>query len=98
MDKRNFAFGRVNFIMMAVSMLIVVVGFILMSGGSSDEHQFNPEIFSTMRVKVAPIVCFIGFVSLIAGIMKKPKSFASDGHAAAKEETLTHDENKKTVE
>ena len=41
MDKRNFAFGRVNFIMMAVSMLIVVVGFILMSGGSSDEHQFN---------------------------------------------------------
>ncbi|WP_337586680.1 DUF3098 domain-containing protein, partial [Prevotella pectinovora] len=63
MDKRNFAFDRVNFMLIGISMLIVIVGFILMSGGSSDEHQFNPEIFSTMRVKVAPIVCFIGFVS-----------------------------------
>lgn len=85
MDKRIFAFGRVNFIMMAVSMLIVVVGFILMSGGSSDEHQFNPEIFSTMRVKVAPIVCFIGFVSMICAIMIKPKD-------AGGNETATHGE------
>ncbi len=73
MDKRNFAFGRINFIMMAVSMLIVIVGFILMSGGGSDEHHFNAEIFSTMRVKVAPVVCFIGFVSMIGAIVVKPK-------------------------
>ncbi len=73
MDKRNFAFGRINFIMMAVSMLVVIVGFILMSGGSSDEHHFNPEIFSAMRVKVAPIVCFVGFVSMIGAILIKPK-------------------------
>lgn len=98
MDKRNLAFDRTNFIMIAVSMLIVVIGFILMSGGGSDEHTYNPEIFSTMRTKVAPVVCFVGFVSLVVGIMKKPKSLASDGHAAAKEETLTHDGNKKTIE
>lgn len=73
MDKRNFAFDRINFIMIAVSMVIVVIGFILMSGGSSDEHTFNPEIFSATRIKVAPVVCFVGFVSLIAGIMRKPK-------------------------
>lgn len=73
MDKRNFAFDRINFIMIAVSMVIVVIGFILMSGGSSDEHTFNPDIFSATRIKVAPVVCFVGFVSLIAGIVRKPK-------------------------
>ena len=73
MDKRNLAFDRTNFIMIAVSMLIVVIGFILMSGGGSDEHTYNPEIFSTMRTKVAPVVCFAGFVSLIWGIIRKPK-------------------------
>lgn len=73
MDKRNFAFDRINFIMIAVSMLIVVAGFIMMSGASSDAHHFNPEIFSTVRIKVAPVVCFIGFVSMIFGIVRKPK-------------------------
>ena len=73
MDKRNFAFDRINFIMIAVSMVIVVIGFILMSGGGSDEHTFTPEIFSATRIKVAPVVCFVGFVSLVVGIMRKPK-------------------------
>lgn len=76
MDKKNLAFDRTNFIMIGVSMLIVIVGFVMMSSGSSDEHTFNPEIFSTMHIKVAPVVCFIGFVSLIAGIMRKPKGEA----------------------
>lgn len=73
MDKRNFAFDRVNFIMIAVSMLIVIIGFVMMSGGGSTEHHYDPEIFNTMRVKVAPVVCFVGFVSLICGIVRKPK-------------------------
>lgn len=73
MEKRNLAFDKVNFIMMAVSMLIVVVGFILMSGTSSTEVHFNQDIFSTLRVKVAPVVCFVGFVSMIYAVMRKPK-------------------------
>ncbi len=73
MEKRNLAFDKVNFIMMAVSMLIVVVGFILMSGASSTEVHFNQDIFSTLRVKVAPVVCFVGFVSMIYAVMRKPK-------------------------
>lgn len=76
MDKKNLAFDRTNFIMIGISMLIVIIGFVMMSGGSSDEHTFNPDIFSTMRIKVAPVVCFIGFVSLIAGIVRKPKGGA----------------------
>lgn len=72
-DKKNYAFGKMNFILMAVSMLIVIIGFILMSGASSDETAFNEGIFSPMRIKVAPVVCFIGFVSMIYAIVHKTK-------------------------
>lgn len=77
MDKQNFPFEEINFILIAISMVIVVIGFIMMSGASSDASNYNPEIFSTMRIKVAPAVCFIGFVSIIAGIMYRPKSSGS---------------------
>lgn len=73
MEKKDLALGKVNFIMLAVSMLIVVIGFVMMSGASSDAEHYNPEIFNTMRTKVAPVVCLIGFVSIIAGIMYRPK-------------------------
>lgn len=73
MEKKNLALGKVNFIMLAVSMVIVIIGFLLMSGGSSDTESYNPDIFSAMRTKVAPAVCFIGFISIIVGIMYKPK-------------------------
>lgn len=74
MDKKNLAFDRMNFILLAVGMLIVIVGFILMSGGSTDDNSFNPEIFSTMRVKIAPAICFVGFVSIVYAIIRKPKT------------------------
>lgn len=73
MDKKNLAFDKTNFILVAVGMAIVILGFILMSGGGSDEHTFDPTIFSTMRIKVAPVVCFLGFVSIIYAIIRKPK-------------------------
>lgn len=78
MDKKNLALGKVNFIMLAVSMIIVVVGFVMMSGAGSDTSQYNPEIFNAMRTKVAPVVCFIGFVSIIVGIMYRPKENDND--------------------
>ncbi|MBQ0074293.1 MAG: DUF3098 domain-containing protein [Prevotella sp.] len=69
MDNKNFAFGKMNFILIGVSMLIVVIGFLMMAGDSSSVEAFNEDIFSTMRVKVAPVVCLVGFVSIIGGIM-----------------------------
>lgn len=71
--RRDFAFDRVNFMLLAVSFAIVVIGLILMSGASSTEDAYNPEIFSAMRVKVAPVVCFVGFVSMIYAIIRKPR-------------------------
>ena len=73
MENKNLAFGKSNFILLGVGMLIVVIGFVLMSGGESTDAAYDPEIFSPMRIKVAPVVCFIGFVSMVYAIIHKPK-------------------------
>lgn len=73
MDKRNFAFDRVNFILLAVGMAIVIIGFLLMSGSGSTETFYDPDIFSARRIKVAPVVCLFGFVSMIYAVIRKPK-------------------------
>lgn len=73
MDNRNFAFKRINFILLAISMAIVVIGFLLMSGPGSTETEFNPEIFSDRRIKLAPVVCLVGFLMMIVAVMYKPK-------------------------
>ncbi|MBR7031691.1 MAG: DUF3098 domain-containing protein [Prevotella sp.] len=74
MDKRNFAFDKVNFILLAVGMAIVVVGFLLMTGAGSSDSVYEPDIFSARRIKVAPIVCLVGFVSMIYAVVRKPKN------------------------
>ena len=73
MDKSNFAFGRTNFILLAIGLAIVVIGFILMAGGGSTQEAYNPEIFSARRIKVAPLVCLFGFVSMIYAVVHKSK-------------------------
>ena len=73
MDKRNFAFDKVYFILLAIGMIVVIIGFVLMSGGGSTEEAYDPSIFSPMRIKVAPVVCLLGFVSMIYAIIRKPK-------------------------
>ena len=74
MDDRNFAFDKINYILLAIGMAVVVVGFILMGGSGSDETAYNPDIFSARRIKVAPVVCLIGFVSMIYAVIRKPKT------------------------
>lgn len=73
MNKRDFAFGRMNFILLAIGMAVVIIGFILMGGDGSTAEAYNPDIFSPMRIKVAPIVCLIGFVSMIYAVVHKSK-------------------------
>ena len=74
MDKKNFAFDRMNYILLAVGMAVVVLGFILMSGSGSTETRYDPDIFSARRIKVAPAVCLLGFVSMIYAVIRKPKA------------------------
>ncbi len=73
MDKKNFAFDKVNFILLAVSMVVVIVGFLLMIGPNTSAEAFEPDIFSVRRIKVAPVVCLAGFVMMIYAVVRKPK-------------------------
>ena len=74
MDKSKFAFGKTNYILLAIGAVAIVVGFIMMTGPSSTETMFEPDIFSFRRIKLAPAICFFGFVFVIVAIMYKPKS------------------------
>ncbi len=74
MDKKRFAFEKANFILLAVGMAIIIIGFLLMMGPGSTEGYFEPDIFSVRRIKVAPVVCLFGFVFMIYGILHKPKN------------------------
>ena len=69
MDKSD----KMNYLLLAVGMIIVVIGFLLMTGPASTETAFEPDIFSARRVKVAPVVCLFGFVSMIYAVVRKPK-------------------------
>ena len=69
----NLAFGKINYILLVVGMLIIIAGLALMTGGSTTEEAFNPEIFSVRRIKVAPLVALFGFVFVVVAILWKPK-------------------------
>ncbi len=72
MDKKNLAFDKMNFILLAIGMAIVIIGFLLMSGAGSNEHTFDTDIFSTRRIVVAPTVTS-DWVSFLSSM----RSFAS---------------------
>ena len=71
--KKDFAFDKMNYILLAIGMAVVILGFLLMSGSGSTENAYNPDIFSARRIKVAPVVCLLGFVSMIYAVVRRPK-------------------------
>ena len=74
MNNENFAFGKLNYIICAASVVIIILGFYLMTGPSTSiEGGFDPDIFSTKRIVVAPMVCFFGFLLMIVGILYSGK-------------------------
>jgi hypothetical protein len=71
---QRFLFDKRNYLLFAVGALLIIVGFVLMGGGGSDDpNVFNPEIFSSTRISVAPILVLSGFVVNVFAIMLKPK-------------------------
>lgn len=70
----HFAFGRTNYILMAAGLVVLALGYILLSGGGSDDpNQFNPAMFDSRRLYLAPILIIVGFVVEIAAIMYKKR-------------------------
>lgn len=68
-EKYVFPLKKVNALIMAVSAVLIVLGFILISGGAPKGDEFNPEVFSPMRIVVGPTVALLGFIGIGVGIM-----------------------------
>ena len=74
--KQKFALGKLNYFIMIGGVVIVILGFIMMSGGGSeDPNEFNAdELFSPRRITWAPITVILGYIVVIFSIMWRPKS------------------------
>ena len=57
-------------LILVVACLLIVLGYILMSGPGSTEQAFNPDIFSTRRIVIAPMLCLAGYLLIIVGIIR----------------------------
>lgn len=72
-DSVDFPLSRNNFILIILSLLLIVVGFVLMTGSPSTVEEYNPDIFSDRRIVVGPLLSFVGFVMMAVAIIVKPK-------------------------
>ena len=64
---------KINLILIAVSLMVIIVGFALMTGEPSGATEYNPDIFSFRRITVGPMIALFGFVMMIAAILFKKK-------------------------
>lgn len=71
-NEKHFTLGKINIILIAIGFVIIILGFILMTG-SSTVKEFNPDVFSFRRITVGPMISLFGFVSIIFAILFKPK-------------------------
>jgi membrane-bound ClpP family serine protease len=82
-------FTKTNFVMMGCCVALIIIGFLLMSGGgSSDPNVFNPDVFSTRRIVVGPTLAFLGFLFMAFAIIWTPRRHKT---ANTENTTLTAD-------
>lgn len=73
-EKQEFLFEKVNYKILLIGIAVITIGFILMSGGGSDDPKvFNEAIFNFQRIRLAPTLVLIGFGITIYSILKNPK-------------------------
>lgn len=73
-NKPEFLFDKVNYKILLVGLAVIALGFILMSGGGSDNpNVFNEDIFNFRRIRLAPTLVLIGFGITVYSILKNPK-------------------------
>ena len=71
----GFAFHKENYLLLITGLVLIVVGFLLMLGGGSDNPEvFSDALFDFRRLTLAPILILAGFIVEIYAIMKRPKS------------------------
>ncbi len=69
----RFNLPKFNAILVAISLVVIVVGFALMVGAPSGADVYNPDIFSFRRITVGPMIALFGFVVMIFAILYKPR-------------------------
>ncbi|MDG1710316.1 MAG: DUF3098 domain-containing protein [Schleiferiaceae bacterium] len=75
MKENKFLFNRDNYILFGIGLVFIILGFILMSGGGSEDSEvFNEELFNSRRIVLAPLLVVIGFVVEVFAILRRPKS------------------------
>jgi uncharacterized membrane protein len=74
MAQKNIALSKTNLIICGIAVLLIISGFLLMTGPSTTlENGFEPDIFSARRIKLAPIITVAGFALMIVGILYPSK-------------------------
>ena len=74
MEKKKLLFGKRNYNFMLIGIFFIALGFILMSGGGSeDPNIFNEEIYSFRRIRLAPMLVILGFIIEVYAILTKPE-------------------------
>lgn len=69
----KFNLPKINAILIAISLVVVVIGFALMVGEPSGTTEYNPDIFSFRRITIGPMIALFGFLSMIVAILYKPR-------------------------
>jgi len=84
-ENRTYPLGKMNFILMAVCLLMIVIGFALMTGSANVGDQFNYSIFESSRTVIGPMIAFAGFVLMAFAILYRPhssKTYSEDKNAS----------------
>lgn len=75
LNQPELVFDRSNYLLVVLALLFIMLGFIMMSGGGSeDPNVFDRSIFSFRRITLAPILALTGYIIGVYAIMKKPVS------------------------
>lgn len=70
--EKDKPFSKWNFWMMGGCLVLIILGYLLMSGGGGENGEFNPDIFSTRRIVVGPLLSFLGFLLMAFAIIYSP--------------------------
>jgi hypothetical protein len=72
--KQEFLFGKINYTILLIGLAVIALGFVLMSGGGSDDPSvYSDAIFDFRRIRLAPTTVLIGFGITVYAILKNPK-------------------------
>ncbi len=80
--KNVFPLDKINFVLIAICVVLIALGFILMAGSPNEGSTFNYDIFSSRRTVVGPTIALLGFVLMVPAIMYKKKNTNANNEEA----------------